>query len=61
MILAFGRSQRHELAVLVDRGIGSCPFERIMRGKNVPTAQSETVRVFVKEIDRLGSAVIYGK
>lgn len=58
-ILSLGRPQSMQLAVLVDRGHRELPIRPDYIGKNVPTAQTETVRVFVNEIDGIDSAAIY--
>lgn len=58
-ILANGRPQAMQLAVLIDRGHRELPIRPDYVGKNVPTAQTETIRVFVNEIDGMDSAVIY--
>ena len=58
-ILAIGRPQCMQLAVLVDRGHRELPIRPDYIGKNVPTAQSETVRVSVREIDGTDCVVIY--
>lgn len=59
VILAIGRPQCMQLAVLVDRGHRELPIRPDYIGKNVPTAQSETVRVSVREIDGTDCVVIY--
>lgn len=48
-----------QLAVLVDRGHRELPIRPDYIGKNVPTAQSETVQVSVQEIDGTDCVVIY--
>ena len=58
-ILAIGRPQCMQLAVLVDRGHRELPIRPDYIGKNVPTAQSETVQVSVQEIDGTDCVVIY--
>ncbi len=58
-ILALGRPQCMQLAVLVDRGHRELPIRPDYIGKNVPTAQTETVRVFVHELDDADRVVIY--
>ncbi|HPU57188.1 MAG TPA: bifunctional pyr operon transcriptional regulator/uracil phosphoribosyltransferase PyrR, partial [Verrucomicrobiota bacterium] len=45
----FGRPQRIQLAVLVDRGHRELPIKADFVGKNVPTSLSETVRVRLDE------------
>ena len=45
----FGRPERIQLAVLIDRGHRELPIKADFVGKNVPTALSENVRVQLKE------------
>ena len=54
----FGRPQRIQLAVLVDRGHRELPIRPDYVGKNVPTARSERVRVRLVEVDRVDEVVI---
>lgn len=58
-ILALGRPQCMQLAVLVDRGHRELPIRPDYIGKNVPTAQTETVRVSVQELDDKDCVIIY--
>lgn len=58
-ILAIGRPQCMQLAVLVDRGHRELPIRPDYIGKNVPTAQTEMVRVSVTEIDGIDCVEIY--
>ena len=46
-----GRPRAVQLAVLVDRGHRELPIRADYVGKNLPTAQRETVRVHLAEID----------
>jgi pyrimidine operon attenuation protein/uracil phosphoribosyltransferase len=50
-LLDFGRPDRVQLAVLVDRGHRELPIRPDYVGKNLPTAQNERVRVELEEID----------
>jgi pyrimidine operon attenuation protein/uracil phosphoribosyltransferase len=50
-LLDYGRPERIQLAVLVDRGLRELPIRADFVGKNVPTAVREKVRVKVKEVD----------
>ncbi|MBR3719465.1 MAG: bifunctional pyr operon transcriptional regulator/uracil phosphoribosyltransferase PyrR [Firmicutes bacterium] len=50
-VSALGRASRIQLAVLVDRGHRELPIRPDYVGKNVPTARSEIVSVFMKETD----------
>src|ERR671932_832899 len=46
-----GRPRAVQLAVLVDRGHRELPIRADYVGKNLPTAKSEKVRVYLQEID----------
>ncbi len=46
-----GRPQSIQLAVLVDRGHRELPVRADYVGKNIPTARSEEIKVYVKEAD----------
>ena len=50
-IMDFGRPRRILLAVLVDRGHREIPIRADFVGKNVPTSQSQQVKVKVEELD----------
>lgn len=50
-ITDFGRPQRIQLAVLVDRGHRELPIRADFVGKNVPTAFDERVRVCLVEVE----------
>jgi pyrimidine operon attenuation protein/uracil phosphoribosyltransferase len=50
-LLDFGRPDRVQLAVLVDRGHRELPIRPDYVGKNLPTALDERVRVELEEID----------
>ena len=47
-----GRPSSINLAVLVDRGHRELPIRADFVGKNIPSAQSETIKVLVQEIDK---------
>lgn len=51
----FGRPRAVRLAVLVDRGHRELPIRADHVGKNLPTAQSERVRVQLSEVDGPGT------
>lgn len=57
-IASLGRAGRIQLAVLVDRGHRELPIRPDYVGKNLPTAQSERVRVMVREVDGQDGVVI---
>jgi pyrimidine operon attenuation protein/uracil phosphoribosyltransferase len=46
----FGRPQRIQLAVLIDRGHRELPIKADFVGKNLPTSLNENVRVSLQEI-----------
>jgi len=46
----FGRPQRVQLAVLIDRGHRELPIKADFVGKNVPTSLRERVNVQLKEL-----------
>ena len=50
-VSAMGRAARIQLAALVDRGHRELPIRPDYVGKNVPTARSEVVSVFMEETD----------
>ena len=50
-LFAYGRPDRVQLAVLVDRGHRELPIRPDYVGKNLPTAHGEHVRVRVAELD----------
>lgn len=50
-IMDFGRPQRVYLAVLVDRGHREIPIRADFVGKNVPTSQTQQIKVRVGEVD----------
>jgi pyrimidine operon attenuation protein/uracil phosphoribosyltransferase len=54
----FGRPQRIQLAVLVDRGHRELPIKADFVGKNLPTAVEERVIVRLKEIDETEDEVV---
>ena len=50
-VLGFGRPQRIQLAVLIDRGHRELPIRPDYVGKNLPTSREERVNVRVEELD----------
>ena len=50
-LIDFGRPKAIQLAVLVDRGHREFPIRADFVGKNVPTSNTETVVVLLKETD----------
>ena len=54
----YGRPDRVQLAVLVDRGHRELPIRPDYVGKNLPTARSERVNVRVTEVDGVDEVAI---
>jgi len=57
-LLDYGRPDRVQLAVLVDRGHRELPIRPDYVGKNLPTARGERVNVRVEEIDGIDEVAI---
>jgi len=57
-LFAYGRPQRVQLAVLVDRGHRELPIRPDYVGKNLPTSRSEHVRVRLQELDGIDEVAI---
>jgi pyrimidine operon attenuation protein/uracil phosphoribosyltransferase len=57
----YGRPERVQLAVLVDRGHRELPIRPDYVGKNLPTSRSERVYVRVEELDDVDEVVIGAK
>jgi pyrimidine operon attenuation protein/uracil phosphoribosyltransferase len=60
-ISSFGRPARIQLAVLIDRGHRELPIRPDYVGKNLPTSDSENVRVRLEQTDREPDGVWLGK
>ena len=60
-LIDFGRPKSIQLAVLVDRGHRELPIRADFVGKNIPTAQNETVEVRLEEPDGKDEVVIVEK
>lgn len=58
-IMALGRPQAIQLAVVVDRGHRELPIRADYVGKNVPTSKSEIICVNLSETDKSDSVEIY--
>jgi pyrimidine operon attenuation protein / uracil phosphoribosyltransferase len=56
----YGRPQRVQVAVLVDRGHRELPIRPDYVGKNLPTARSARVNVRVEELDGVDQVTIAG-
>jgi pyrimidine operon attenuation protein/uracil phosphoribosyltransferase len=50
-LIDFGRPERIQLAVLIDRGHRELPIRPDYVGKNVPTSRDENIKVRLTEID----------
>ena len=57
-LFAYGRPQRVQLAVLVDRGHRELPIRPDYIGKNLPTSIAEHVQVRVRELDGVDEVAI---
>lgn len=57
-LMDFGRPNRVQLAVLIDRGHRELPIKPDYVGKNIPTAKNEEVKVYLEETDGKDSVVI---
>lgn len=57
-LLDYGRPDRVQLAVLVDRGHRELPIRPDYVGKNLPTALGERVRVELEEVDGVDRVVL---
>jgi pyrimidine operon attenuation protein/uracil phosphoribosyltransferase len=57
-IFDYGRPQRVQLAVLVDRGHRELPIRPDYVGKNLPTARRERVNVELLEVDEVDRVVL---
>jgi pyrimidine operon attenuation protein / uracil phosphoribosyltransferase len=60
-LMDFGRPKSIQLAVMVDRGHRELPVRADYVGKNIPTAQNESVEVRLKETDEMDEVVIMEK
>ena len=57
-VFDFGRPDRVQLAVLVDRGHRELPIRPDYVGKNIPTSQDQRVNVRVEEVDGIDEVTI---
>jgi pyrimidine operon attenuation protein/uracil phosphoribosyltransferase len=57
-IIDFGRPAAIQLAVLVDRGHRELPIRADYVGKNVPSAKTELVRLYLTDVDERSSVEI---
>jgi len=58
-VFASGRPKSVQFLALVDRGHRELPIRPDYVGKNIPTSKTETVKVFVEEIDGKTGVYIY--
>jgi pyrimidine operon attenuation protein / uracil phosphoribosyltransferase len=56
----YGRPERVQLAVLVDRGHRELPIRPDYVGKNLPTARGERIQVQLVEVDEIDSVLLVG-
>jgi pyrimidine operon attenuation protein/uracil phosphoribosyltransferase len=59
-LLEYGRPDRVQLAVLVDRGHRELPIRPDYVGKNLPTSRRERVHVELMEVDEVDRVVLVG-
>ncbi len=57
-LLDYGRPERVQLAVLIDRGHRELPIRPDYVGKNLPTARSERIQVELVEIDEVDRVLL---
>ena len=57
----FGRPNRIQLAVLIDRGHRELPIRADYVGKNIPTSANEQVRVHIAEVDGVDEVLVRKK
>jgi pyrimidine operon attenuation protein/uracil phosphoribosyltransferase len=60
-LIDFGRPKSIQLAVMVDRGHRELPVRADFVGKNIPTAQNETIEVRLEEVDGRDEVAIVAK
>jgi pyrimidine operon attenuation protein / uracil phosphoribosyltransferase len=57
-LFGYGRPERVQLAVLVDRGHRELPIRPDYVGKNLPTSRDERVNVQLSEVDQVDRIVL---
>ena len=57
-LIALGRPENIQLAVLVDRGHRELPIRADYVGKNIPSSRQESIKVHLKETDGFDEVVI---
>jgi len=59
-LFEYGRPDRVQLAVLVDRGHRELPIRPDYVGKNLPTARAERIQVQLVEVDEVDAVLLVG-
>ncbi|MDR2046870.1 MAG: bifunctional pyr operon transcriptional regulator/uracil phosphoribosyltransferase PyrR [Clostridiales bacterium] len=59
-VMEYGRPDKIQLAVLIDRGHRELPVRADYTGKNAPTAKTEKITVNLTETDGFDGAELYG-
>ena len=57
-LIDLGRPDTIQLAVLIDRGHRELPIRADFVGKNIPTARTEEIKVFLSETDAVDKVVV---
>lgn len=57
-VLEYGRPKSIQLATMIDRGHRELPIRADYIGKNIPTSKTESVNVYLTEIDGEDSVII---
>jgi len=57
-LIDLGRPETIQLAVLIDRGHRELPIRADFVGKNIPTAHTEEIKVYVREVDAVDKVVV---
>jgi len=57
-LIDLGRPETIQLAVLIDRGHRELPIRADFVGKNIPTARSEEIKVFLSETDAIDKVAV---
>jgi len=57
-LIDLGRPETIQLAVLIDRGHRELPIRADFVGKNIPTAHSEEIKVYVSEVDAVDKVTV---
>ena len=57
-LMDLGRAETIQLAVLIDRGHRELPIRADFVGKNIPTARTEEIKVYVSEADAVDKVTV---